>query len=180
MLSRTTGKHDRLSTELEWEFVAWAGRRTSRHCGDDPTLACKCANVHDETTQHSRRFTRDTRGFKDGLVETATVVPFKPNPFAQHDVAGNVWEGGRRFSQRQRHERPPLMSRRTSPPIAVAASIAEKPGAAPPGCARPPARATTRAIARRCWGSASCTSTEAKKREPAAARIRYRANPGEA
>ncbi len=91
-LSRQSGKHFRLPTESEWEYMARGGTRTSRFWGDDPALACEYGNVHDATTQKSRQFAWDAHDCRDGFVETAPVGRFKPNPFGVFDTAGNVWE----------------------------------------------------------------------------------------
>jgi formylglycine-generating enzyme required for sulfatase activity len=91
-LGRKTGKAYRLPTEPEWEYFARAGTKTSRYWGDDLSLACEYANVHDKETQSDHKFDWEAHDCKDGYSETSPAGKFKPNPFGLYDVMGNAWE----------------------------------------------------------------------------------------
>ena len=90
-LSARTGKTYRLLSESEWEYVARAGTRTSRHWGDRSSNACQYANIADRSAKKM-----DTTGpihaCRDGYMYTAPVGSFSANPYGLHDVMGNVWE----------------------------------------------------------------------------------------
>ena len=76
-LSKKTGKHYRLLSESEWEYVARAGTRTRYWWGDDLDKGrANCA----------------TCGSPWDSSMTAPVGQFSANQFGLHDVHGNVWE----------------------------------------------------------------------------------------
>ncbi|MEO8144995.1 MAG: formylglycine-generating enzyme family protein, partial [Betaproteobacteria bacterium] len=90
-LSKKTGRRYRLPSEAEWEYAARAGSPAARFWGDDPTQACRYANVADQS-----RF--QTWGFgqkhecTDGHYFTAPAGGYAANRFGLHDMIGNVWE----------------------------------------------------------------------------------------
>ena len=76
-LSEKAGRHYRLLSEAEWEYVARAGTRTRFWWGDDVSSGrANCA----------------TCGSPWDSKMTAPVGQFKENPFGLHDIHGNVWE----------------------------------------------------------------------------------------
>jgi sulfatase modifying factor 1 len=81
----------RLPTEAEWEYAARAGTATSRYWGDNPSLACKYANVSD---MKGNIFQKDSNihNCSDGYGETSPVANYFPNNFGLHDMLGNVFE----------------------------------------------------------------------------------------
>ena len=90
-LSRETGERYRLLSESEWEYVARAGTRTSRHWGDRASDACRYANVADRSAKE-KYANRTIHECRDGHVHTAAVGSFSANPYGLHDALGNVWE----------------------------------------------------------------------------------------
>ena len=80
-LSKRTGRHYRLLSESEWEYVARAGTTTAHWWGDElgrPNRA-NCDGCGRWWQLPGRR-------------RTAPVGSFEPNPFGLHDVLGNVSE----------------------------------------------------------------------------------------
>ena len=92
-LGKKTGHGYRLPTEAEWEYAARAGTETPRYW-DSKESPCDYANVADRTAQ--RAFSWGEKSYvhdcEDGVVHTAKVGMFQPNPFGLHDMLGNVWE----------------------------------------------------------------------------------------
>ena len=82
-LSQRTGKHYRLLSESEWEYVARAGTTGPFHTGS--TISSDQANYDSSYTYASGRKGR-YRG------QTVQVGTFAPNAFGLHEVHGNVWE----------------------------------------------------------------------------------------
>jgi formylglycine-generating enzyme required for sulfatase activity len=95
-LSERTGKRYRLPTEAEWEYAARAGTSYLRFWGDDPSQACKYANVFDKRNQKelSARYeiSWEPHDCEDPYPQIAPVGSFDPNPWGLYDMLGNVWE----------------------------------------------------------------------------------------
>ncbi|MBW1989717.1 MAG: formylglycine-generating enzyme family protein [Deltaproteobacteria bacterium] len=80
-----------LPTEAEHEYAARGGTTTSRFWGDDPSQACKYANVADLSAK--KRYEEwEVHDCDDGYVVNAPVGSFLPNPFGLYDILGNAWE----------------------------------------------------------------------------------------
>ena len=82
-LSQRTGKHYRLLSASEWEYVARAGTTGPFHTGS--TISSDQANYDSSYTYASGQKGR-YRG------QTVQVGTFAPNAFGLHEVHGNVWE----------------------------------------------------------------------------------------
>jgi formylglycine-generating enzyme required for sulfatase activity len=95
-LSEQTGKRFRLPREAEWEYAARAGTPYRRFWGDDPSQACKYANVFDKRNQKklSARYgiSWEPHDCEDPYPEFAPVGSFDPNSWGLYDMLGNVWE----------------------------------------------------------------------------------------
>jgi len=90
-LSKTTGKHYRLLSSSEWEYMARADTRTDRYWGNSPDRACDFANVADGSAERIYPGWR-VHPCRDGHIHTAPVTAFKPNAFGVYGALGNVFE----------------------------------------------------------------------------------------
>jgi formylglycine-generating enzyme required for sulfatase activity len=92
-LAGRTGKRYRLLTEAEWEYAARAGTQGDYVWGDDPSLACRYANIHDvSAVKYGPPLPYSAPACDDGYAEVAPVGRFAPNAFGLYDMIGNVWE----------------------------------------------------------------------------------------
>ena len=90
-LGNKTGRNYRLLTEAEWEYVARAGSKGDHFWGENPSDACRFANVADATGRNALGLEAPF-DCRDRFTNTSPTTSFQPNPFGVHDLFGNAEE----------------------------------------------------------------------------------------
>jgi formylglycine-generating enzyme required for sulfatase activity len=90
-LSERTGQQYRLPSASEWEYAAGAGAAGVSPWAEESALACRDANVADQSAQAQYPGWK-VFGCHDGYVFTAPVGSFAPNAFGLYDTLGNVFQ----------------------------------------------------------------------------------------
>ena len=100
-LSERTGQRVTLPTEAQWEWACRAGTDTAFSHGDLDADFSEFANMGDATLRELAYDARDQYvpdivprddHFDDGVLVTATVGSYRPNPWGLCDMHGNAWE----------------------------------------------------------------------------------------
>ena len=78
----------RLPTEIEWEFVARAGKQEAYGFSNSAERLYQYANFCDKRCANPVKNKLQDDGFKT----TAPIGSFKPNAWGVYDMQGNVWE----------------------------------------------------------------------------------------
>jgi len=100
-LSERTGQRVTLPTEAQWEWACRAGTDTAFSHGDLDADFSEFANMGDATLRELAYDARDQYvpdivprddRFNDGMLVTATVGSYRPNPWGLCDMHGNAWE----------------------------------------------------------------------------------------
>ncbi len=91
-LTDRDGRPYSLLTEAEWEYACRAGSQSPWPFGGDPLEVARYGNTGDRSVFHFQgKF-----GFQglpdDGVVFTAPVRSYEPNPWGLYDMHGNAWE----------------------------------------------------------------------------------------
>jgi formylglycine-generating enzyme required for sulfatase activity len=82
-LSKVTGKTYRLLTEAEWEYCCRAGTETAFSFGE---------MISTDQANYNGNYTYGSGNKGEYRKRTTEVGSFPANPFALHDMHGNVWE----------------------------------------------------------------------------------------
>lgn len=83
-LSARTGKHYRLLSESEWEYVARAGTKSARPWGDHPS--------HDRANTGADQCCAPFVAGRNRWLHTSPTGSFPANRFGLSDMVGNVWQ----------------------------------------------------------------------------------------